>query len=79
METEKSVLDRGDRGQEAQKLPSFPGHREAWPGRGASEGRPGHFQRGLSYLVPVTQKYSPLGQGAPAPLRMVYWPMHQLL
>ena len=69
-------------GIEGRKPRNFPPFQATGkPGRGgrASEGRPGHFHRGLSYLVPVTQKYSPLGQGAPAPLRMVYWPMHQLL
>ena len=39
------------------------------PDRGgqASVGRPGHFHRGLSYQIPVTQKYSPLGQGPQHP------------
>lgn len=45
VETEKGVLDRGDRGQEAQKLPSFPGHQEAWPGRAGQCGEAWTFSQ----------------------------------
>ena len=62
METEKGVLDRGEQGQEAQKLPSSPGHQEARQGRSGQYREARTFSLRPHPPVPVTWKYSSLGQ-----------------
>ena len=66
METEKSVLDRGDRGQEAQKLPSFPGHREAWPGRAGQCGEAWTFSQRSQLPGSCDPEVQPFRSGGPS-------------